>query len=150
MGVARRGANGVAVRRGRCDRQAMPSSPRPAPLARFHSLRRPPLGLAVACATLALSWPHTGFAQDGSASIDKRQTDPLGPQSGEQMPPPQLGQPAAPAPAGEETIGFEADRVEYATDAELVTASGNVLLVRDGQSVRADTVTWNRSTGQIV
>jgi LPS-assembly protein len=104
----------------------------------------------LAAATLALAWPHAALAQEGSAAIDKRQTDPLDPQGAEQMPPPALGQPAAPAPDAQETIGFEADRVEYATDAELVTASGNVVLVRDSQSVRADTVTWNRKTGQIV
>ncbi|PLK27781.1 LPS-assembly protein LptD [Novosphingobium sp. TH158] len=52
--------------------------------------------------------------------------------------------------ASDEPIGFEADRVDYAYDEEKVTASGEVVLRRDGQSVRADSVTWNRKTGEIV
>ena len=47
-------------------------------------------------------------------------------------------------------IGFEADQVAYAYDNEVVTANGNVVLRRNDQSVRADTVTWNRKTGQIL
>ena len=47
-------------------------------------------------------------------------------------------------------IGFEADQVSYAYDPEVVTATGNVVLRRDDQSVRADTVTWDRKTGQII
>ena len=56
---------------------------------------------------------------------------------------------------GEEQIRFEADRVQdQAADdqhpAETVTASGNVVLRRGEQTVRADQVTWNRKSGQIV
>lgn len=58
--------------------------------------------------------------------------------------------PATAAPSGEETIRFEADRVDYDSNAEVVTASGSVVLRRDEQSVRASTVTWNRATGEIV
>ncbi|WP_298200625.1 LPS assembly protein LptD [Novosphingobium sp.] len=47
-------------------------------------------------------------------------------------------------------IGFEADQVSYAYDPEIVTASGNVVLRRGDQSVRADTVTWDRKTGKIM
>ncbi len=46
-------------------------------------------------------------------------------------------------------VRFEADRVTYASDAETVTATGNVVLRRAEQTVRADVVTWNRKTGQI-
>lgn len=56
----------------------------------------------------------------------------------------------APTPAKDETIRFQADKVNYDNDAELVTASGNVVAHRADQSVRADTVTWNRKTGQIM
>ena len=62
----------------------------------------------------------------------------------------------APAPtpgsATEERIpiAFEADTVEYDQNADTVTATGNVVLRRDEQSVRSDTVTWNRKSGQIV
>lgn len=60
--------------------------------------------------------------------------------------------PPSPEPASEsaqEQIRFEADSVQYASDAETITAAGNVVLRRDEQTVRADSVTWNRETGQI-
>lgn len=58
---------------------------------------------------------------------------------------------AAPLPsAEEERIGFEADSIEYKDDSNEVAAIGNVVLTRADQSVRADRVTWNRETGQIV
>ena len=47
-------------------------------------------------------------------------------------------------------IDFEADRVEYADDADSVTASGNVVLRREGKSLKADRVSWSRKTGKIV
>lgn len=65
----------------------------------------------------------------------------------------------APPPAEETTateankadeVRFEADKVDYDSDADSVTAIGNVVLRRDNQSVRAETVTWNRKSGQIV
>ena len=60
-------------------------------------------------------------------------------------------EPAPPPVASDETpVAFEADRVEYDTDADVVTASGSVVLRRDGQAVRADAVTWNRNSGVIV
>lgn len=57
---------------------------------------------------------------------------------------------ANPAAQESEPIGFEADRVEYNDNDKLVTAIGDVVLRREDQSVRADTVTWNSDTGQIV
>ena len=57
----------------------------------------------------------------------------------------------APAPAqAERPISFEADRVDYDDNTDIAAASGNVFLHRDGQSVRADTVKWNRNTGEII
>lgn len=57
-------------------------------------------------------------------------------------------------PAGEATaadaVSFEADRVEYYEDKDLFVAQGNVLLTREGESVRSDTVEWNATTGAIV
>ena len=63
--------------------------------------------------------------------------------------------PPKPAPETEDAvpIAFEADVVEYAQgsgdEAGQVTATGNVVLRRDGQSVRADSVSWNQQSGQI-
>ena len=47
-------------------------------------------------------------------------------------------------------IGFSAEVVEYDSNTEVVTAKGNVIANRDGYSVRADKIVWNRSTGQVV
>jgi len=47
-------------------------------------------------------------------------------------------------------IAFEANEVGYDSDSEVVTASGDVILRSQGQSVRADAVSWNRNSGQIV
>ncbi len=58
--------------------------------------------------------------------------------------------PVAPAPQDEAPVAFEADRVEYDTNSEEVTATGNVVLRRDGQAVRSDSVVWNRKSGVIV
>ncbi|HVR92079.1 MAG TPA: LPS assembly protein LptD [Novosphingobium sp.] len=51
---------------------------------------------------------------------------------------------------GEGPIAFEADSLTYNSNSETVTAKGNVILRRAGQSVRAEAVSWNRTSGQIV
>ncbi len=59
---------------------------------------------------------------------------------------------ASPAPSGANAaseIRFQADRVTYGSDAEEVTATGNVVLRRGDQTVRTDSVTWDRKTGKI-
>ncbi|HEX8056395.1 MAG TPA: LPS assembly protein LptD [Novosphingobium sp.] len=113
-------------------------APRPklqAPLIRL----RPWHLLAVVVAFSSLVDPIRASAQDAAVPA---QTTP---------------QPAAPeasitpAPASVEgPIAFEADEVEYDDNNQTVTAKGSVVLRRQDQSVRADTVTWNRDTGQIV
>jgi len=60
---------------------------------------------------------------------------------------PELG--AAPPAPSEEQIRFEADSLHYARDNDLVTATGNVVLRREEQTVRADTIVWNRKSGLI-
>jgi len=64
-----------------------------------------------------------------------------------------------PAPAGDipgdeadgtRAIAFEANELRYDNASDTVTASGDVILRSGDQSVRADAVTWNRLTGQIV
>lgn len=52
--------------------------------------------------------------------------------------------------AGERQIAFEAGGISYDNDSDTVTASGDVLLRSGDQSVRTDSVTWNRMTGEIV
>ena len=53
-------------------------------------------------------------------------------------------------PAAELPITFEADGASYDDNADRVSVFGNVVLRRGEQSVRADTLTWDRKTGQIV
>ncbi|MFC0204762.1 LPS-assembly protein LptD [Novosphingobium soli] len=96
--------------------------------------------LALGAAFAAL--PQFATAQDLSRPVDVAPIEGAPP-----VPPPATGD--------AEPVAFEANEVEYAQDSELVTASGNVVLRRrdesgQAQSVRADTVTWNRQSGQIV
>jgi LPS-assembly protein len=49
-----------------------------------------------------------------------------------------------------DTIGFEADAASYDDNTDQVSVMGNVVLRRGQQSVRADKVTWDRKSGQIV
>jgi len=66
------------------------------------------------------------------------------PDTGSPPPPPD----SVPA-LGEREIEFSADQIEYNSDSDVVTANGNVVLVRTQQSLRANQVTWNRATGEV-
>ncbi len=48
-----------------------------------------------------------------------------------------------------EQIDFAADTLEYQNDTDIVTAVGDVRMVREGNRVRADRVVWNRKTGEV-
>ena len=52
--------------------------------------------------------------------------------------------------AGDREIDFEADILGYDSDADIVTASGNVVLRSGDRSLRADSVSWSRRTGVIL
>jgi LPS-assembly protein len=47
-------------------------------------------------------------------------------------------------------VAFQADSAQYDDQTQILTATGSVFLQRQDQSVRADTVTWNRKTGKIL
>ena len=47
-------------------------------------------------------------------------------------------------------IEFEASEIAYNNEAETVTARGNVILRSEDRSVRADDITWDRRSGQII
>lgn len=65
--------------------------------------------------------------------------------------PPQEPQPALSAAASDgRAIDFEAQTLSYDEPTDTVTAAGNVVLRSGDRSVRADTVTWNRDSGEIV
>jgi len=55
---------------------------------------------------------------------------------------------AVPAAAADE-IAFSADRLVYERDSDTVTAAGQVRMNREGYHLRADSVTWNRVTGEV-
>lgn len=57
--------------------------------------------------------------------------------------------PDAPVPASDDQLGFAADALEYDSNSEIVTASGNVQLLREGNRLRADKVVWNRTSGKV-
>lgn len=48
-----------------------------------------------------------------------------------------------------DVIDFSADEMTYADSDQIVTATGDVRISRDGYSLRADTVEYNRKTGQV-
>ena len=63
---------------------------------------------------------------------------------------PAASAPAPPSPTtSSEIIEFSADQVTYDDNADVVTASGEVRLNRDGNYLAADEVTWYRKTGQV-
>lgn len=57
---------------------------------------------------------------------------------------------ATPQATQGDEIGFSAATVQYDSNTEIVTAEGNVIVNRDGYTVRADTIVWNRTSGQVV
>jgi LPS-assembly protein len=61
--------------------------------------------------------------------------------------PPDAG--TVPMPANEEEITFSANALDYDDAAQIVTASGDVRMVRSGNRLRADKVIWNRQTGKV-
>jgi LPS-assembly protein len=80
-----------------------------------------------------LAIPHVAAAQEQDA------------QGQEQAPP----EPPA-APTANQEIDFAADEVTFDSRADLVTASGQIRMSRDGNYLAADRITWNRQTGAVV
>ena len=65
--------------------------------------------------------------------------------------------PVAPPPASEvqppiaeDQVQFSAGNLEYDTNADVVTATGEVRMFRTGDRLRADKVVWNRKTGKVL
>jgi LPS-assembly protein len=100
---------------------------------RLRSRRRGAAGLALLAFPLMIAQPALGQAAEGDAASQAKVADAQ-----------------APAVEGDNPVAFEADRIEYRDRDEVLVASGNVVLRRDGQAVRANTVTWNRTSGAIL
>ncbi|MBA4089817.1 MAG: LPS-assembly protein LptD [Sphingobium sp.] len=60
-----------------------------------------------------------------------------------------ISAPDAPMPENDDQIGFAADALQYDSNSEVVTANGNVQLLRDGNRLRADKVIWDRNSGKV-
>ena len=101
------------------------------------------MGLALAAAP--------AFAQDGAGQAMGTPEQPEGTPPPLSTPMPPIDPATLPAaPTSDRQINFEANSVAYDNNADTVTASGDVVLRSEDKSVRADEVTWNRKTGQIV
>lgn len=125
--------------------------------------RLPETATAIAALALAcLAVPAA--AQDGAATGMGTTEEPEGASPGPEGiepledRPPDLSRPLPPvpqddlppAPASDREIAFAADSIAYDSEGDTVTATGNVVLRSRDRSVRADQVTWSRTTGQIV
>lgn len=76
---------------------------------------------------LLLSLPGAAWAQEPAATAE---------------PLPEL-------PATPDQIAFSADQATYDQNADIVTVTGEVRMNRQGYYLRADTVTWNRVSGEV-
>jgi LPS-assembly protein len=92
---------------------------------------------ALAAGLVAIGVPSAAFGQDLTRPLPEQSTA---------VPP----APPTSTDPNEVPVAFAADKVEYAQNSDQVTATGNVVLRRDDQSVRSDVVTWNQKSGQIV
>ncbi|HEY0026770.1 MAG TPA: LPS-assembly protein LptD, partial [Allosphingosinicella sp.] len=63
--------------------------------------------------------------------------------------PPPGEDPAAAAPADAREVAFSSDELSYDSEAQVVTASGDVRMNSEGNRLRAERVTWNRATDEV-
>ena len=78
--------------------------------------------VAIPAFLLALAAPWPAFAQDETPAHD---------------------------PQAVRDVAFEANQVAYDSESDIVTASGDVILRSEGQTLNAPNVSWNRKSGQI-
>jgi len=57
--------------------------------------------------------------------------------------------PPAPSAGEDQIVTFSADSVTYDSNADVVTASGEVRMNREGNYLAADQVVWDRKSGQV-
>ncbi|KQS05345.1 organic solvent tolerance protein [Sphingomonas sp. Leaf357] len=81
---------------------------------------------------LGLLFAQTAQAQD-------LQTPPTPPPSAVDLP-----------TATDDQVAFSAGTLQYDTDSQIVTATGDVRMARSGDKLRADKVVWNRQTGKVI
>ncbi|HET9459048.1 MAG TPA: LPS assembly protein LptD [Sphingomicrobium sp.] len=61
----------------------------------------------------------------------------------------QAATPAAPKQEAPAMVEFSADQVAYDSESDVITASGQVRMSREGNYLAADRVSWNRRTGEV-
>ena len=81
---------------------------------------------------LLLCAPGMALAQDDAAA----------PAAAAEAPPPEPS-------TAEHRVDFSSDELIYDTRAEMVTASGNVRMISEGNNLRAERVIWNRQSGEV-
>ncbi len=110
-------------------------------------------------AGLALSLPSLALAQEATP-LKPSPTAPSGAPATATLAPPASVAPAAKPSMLEardagaiaspgDVIDFAADSMDYADDEQVVTATGHVAINRDRYSLTADTVVYNRMSGQV-
>ncbi len=74
-----------------------------------------------------------------------------GPGLSQRLPDPSKRPDVAPPgqPVSAQDIAFAADAIDYDTQADIVIATGNVHVSRNGDKLVADEVRWNRTTGKV-
>ncbi|MET1113310.1 MAG: LPS assembly protein LptD [Allosphingosinicella sp.] len=63
--------------------------------------------------------------------------------------PPPGEDPSAAAPEGAREVAFSSDELSYDSEAQIVTASGDVRMNSEGNRLRAERVTWSRTTDEV-
>ncbi|OYX37345.1 MAG: organic solvent tolerance protein, partial [Sphingomonas sp. 32-62-10] len=53
-------------------------------------------------------------------------------------------------PTDGDQVQFSAEGIEYDGNADIITATGDVRMFRQGDRLRADRIVWNRKSGQVV
>jgi LPS-assembly protein len=105
--------------------------------------RRKPIGkrrLLIGLSVCAFLQSGAAFGQAGDIPSPVDEPD---------QAPSQIEAKPAVAPEADSEIAFSAEKIDYDAQADVVTAIGDVVLNRDGYKLRADTVVWNRKTGEV-
>ncbi|HET8611320.1 MAG TPA: LPS assembly protein LptD [Sphingomonas sp.] len=116
-----------------------------------------PFRLMTALPLVLALWASPALAQSvGSADPSAAPAEAGAAGANDKLPP--LVRPGAPppmavggsnAPLADNQVAFSADRLDYDTKTQIVTASGDVRMMRQGNRLRADKVVWNRQSGEV-
>ncbi|MEO8724158.1 MAG: LPS assembly protein LptD [Sphingobium sp.] len=100
--------------------------------------------LACACGAIALS-PVIAVAQTTDSAFSPQNDGPASILAA----PTSIAPPDVPLPGSDEQVGFSADQLSHNNETDVVTASGNVQMLRQGNLLRADTIVWDRKSGTV-